>query len=105
MGPALAILPTMTTVVLAWLAVVAACTGAALFGQTARTAPRLPLGARLPTRVRRRTGLAVSMAGPWLALLGGAGTAAVTGLWLPAAVGALAGVLLVSAVGLVLVPQ
>jgi hypothetical protein len=86
------------TVVLAWLAVLALCVAAVLFGQTARTAPR---------RRRRRSavgrlGLFLSLSGPWLAVLVGAGAGALTGAWLAAAAGAAAGVVLTSVVGLTL---
>jgi hypothetical protein len=91
----------VVTVVLAWLAVLAVCAAAVLFGQTARTAPRR-------RRFRSRTGrigLFLSLSGPWLAVLAGAGAGALTGAWLVAAAGAAAGVVLSSVVGLSLAPH
>jgi hypothetical protein len=91
----------VVTVVLAWLAVLAVCVAAVLFGQTARTAPR--------GRQRRsgagRLGLFLSLSGPWLAVLVGAGAGALTDAWLAAAVGAAVGVILCSVVGLSLAPH
>ncbi|SDY15571.1 hypothetical protein SAMN05661080_02495 [Modestobacter sp. DSM 44400] len=90
----------MTTAVLAWLAVAAACTGAVLFGHTARTAP-----VRGPRPTATRVGLAVSLSGPWLAVLLSAAGGALTGQWLVAAVAALVGVLVAAVVGLALDPS
>ena len=91
----------MLTVVLAWLAALAVCLAAVLFGQTARTAPR---GGRRRSRAGR-IGLFLSLSGPWLALLAGAGVGALTGAWLVAAAGAGAGVVLTSVAGLTLAPH
>jgi hypothetical protein len=91
----------MTTAVLAWLTVAAACIAAALFGQTARTAPRSTTRTRLSTRI----GLVLSMSGPWAAVVLAAVGGAVTGQWLFAAVAALAGVVVVALMGLALAPQ
>ena len=87
------------TTVLAWLAVVAVCVAAALFGQTARTssAPRGSAG--------RRIGMVLSMSGPWLAVLLAVVGGALTGEWLVAATVALVGVLVVTLVGLLLTPR
>jgi hypothetical protein len=92
----------MTTAMLAWLTVAAVCTAAVLFGQTARTAPARR--AR-PAPRTARIGLAVSLSGPWLAVLLGAAGGAVTGRWLLAAVAALVGVLVAAVLGLVLAPR
>jgi hypothetical protein len=91
----------VVTVVLAWSAVVAVCVAALLFGQTARTAPRRR--GRRPRR--RRIGLFLSLSGPWLAVLLGAGAGALTGAWLAAAAGAAAGVVLTAVVGFILAPH
>jgi hypothetical protein len=90
----------VVTVVLAWLAVLAVCVAAVLFGQTARLGPRRGRRSR-----RRRVGLFLSLSGPWLAVLGGAAAGALTGAWLAAAVGAGAGVLLTALVGFLLSPH
>ena len=90
----------MVTVVLAWLAVLAVCVAAVLFGQTARTAPRRRRRSR-----RRRAGLFVSLSGPWLALLAGAGGGVFTGAWLVAAAGAGAGVVVTAVAGFLLAPH
>ena len=91
----------MLTVVLAWLAVVALLVAAVLFGQTARTSTR-----RRRRRSRaRRVGLFLSLSGPWLAVLGGVATGAVTGHWLLAAAVAGCGILLTAVAGLVLRPR
>ena len=91
----------MTTVVLAWGAALGVCVAAVLFGHTARTAPRR---ARRPT-AGRRTGLLLSLSGPWLALGGAVVLGALTGEWLTAAAVAAAGVLVVALVGLLLTPR
>jgi hypothetical protein len=88
------------TVVLAWLAVLAVCVAAVLFGQTARTR----------RRPRRRTpvgrlGLFLSLSGPWLAVLAAAAVGAVTGAWLVAAAGAACGVVLAAVLGVLLSPR
>jgi hypothetical protein len=92
------------TVALAWTAVLATAAGAALFGQTARTGVRRP-ARRRRTAVRARLGMAVSLSGPWVALLAGAGAAAATGAWTAAAAGTLAAVVAVAAAGLALTPR
>ena len=86
--------------VLAWLAVLAVCAAAVLFGQTARTAPRSRRRSR-----RRRIGLFVSLSGPWLAVLAGAVAGALSGTWLVAAAGAGAGVVLTAVGGYLLAPH
>jgi hypothetical protein len=90
----------VVTVVLAWLAVLAVCVAAVLFGQTARLGPR-----RWRRSRRRRVGLFVSLSGPWLAVLGGAAAGAVTGAWLAAAAWAGAGVVLTALAGFLLSPH
>ena len=88
------------TVVVAWLAVLAVCVAAVLFGQTARTDRR-----RRPRSAAARVGLFVSLSGPWLALLGAAGAGAVTGAWLMAAAAGACGVVVATLVGVVLLPR
>jgi hypothetical protein len=88
------------TVVLAWLAVLAVCAGAVLFGQTARTRRR-----RRRRSPAARLGLFVSLSGPWLVVLAAAGAGAVTGAWLIAAAVAAWGVVLAAVVGLLLSPS
>ncbi len=90
----------MLTVVLAWLAVLALCVAAVLFGQSTRTTPR--------RRRRSRTGrigLFLSLSGPWLSVLGAAAAGAVTGAWLAAAAAAACGVVLTAVLGFVLSPR
>lgn len=87
------------TTALAWLGVTAACVGAVLFGQTARTAPAR--GAR-PAPRTSRIGLVVSLSGPWLAVLLALTGGVLTGQWL---VAALVGVVVAAAAGLVLAPD
>lgn len=87
----------MLTVVLAWLAALAVCVAAVLFGQAARTSPR-----RRRRSPAGRVGLFLSLSGPWLALLGAAGAGAATGAWLVAAAGAACGVVLTAVAGFVL---
>jgi hypothetical protein len=89
------------TVVLAWLAVLAVCGAAVLFGQIARTAPR---AGRRRSRAGR-IGLFLSLSGPWLAVLLGAAGGALTGAWLAAAAAAVAGVVLTCVLGLILAPH
>jgi hypothetical protein len=89
----------VSTVVLAWLAVLATCVAAVRFGQIARTAPRRRRRSRAA-----RIGLFVSLSGPWLAVLGAAGAGAVSGAWLAAAAGGACGVALSAVVGLALSP-
>jgi hypothetical protein len=89
------------TVVAAWLAVVAICTAAVVFGQTARTARRR----RRRTARAARVGLFLSLSGPWLALLGGVGAGAVTGAWLVAAAVAACAIVATALVGLTLFPR
>ena len=90
----------MTTVVLAWGAALGVCAGAVLFGQTARTAPR-----RGRRSTARRTGLLLSLSGPWLALAAAAALGALTGEWLTAAAVAAAGICAVALAGLLLTPR
>lgn len=90
----------MFTVVLAWLAVLAVCVAAVLFGQTARTAPRRRRRSRAD-----RIGLVVSLLGPWLAVLLGLGYAALTGAWLQAAAAGAVGVVVAAIVGGTLHPH
>jgi hypothetical protein len=88
------------TVVGAWLAALAVCVAAAIFGQTARLAPRRRRRSR-----GARVGLFLSLSGPWLAVLLGACAGAVTGAGLVAAAIAAMGVVLVALVGLSLRPR
>jgi len=87
-------------VVLAWLAVLAVCVAAVLFGQTARVGPRRRRRSR-----RRRIGLFVSLSGPWLAVVAGVAAGALSGAWLVAAAGAAAGVVLTAVAGFLLSPH
>jgi hypothetical protein len=88
-------------VVVAWLAVLALCVAAVLFGQTARLRPH-----RSRPRARAaRVGLFLSLSGPWLAVVVAAGGGALTGAWLPAAALGAAGVVLTMLVGLSLDPR
>ena len=91
----------MVTVVLAWLAVLAVCVAAFLFGQTVRTSRRRK---RRRTRTQR-VGLFLSLSGPWLAVLAAAVAGAITGAWLVAAAAGAAGVVLVAVVGFALSPH
>ena len=90
------------TVAVAWLAALAVCLAAVLFGQTARTAP-----ARRRRRRSRaaRIGLFLSLSGPWMALLAGAGVGAATGAWIAAAAGAACGGVGTALAGLTLRPR
>jgi hypothetical protein len=88
------------TEVLAWLAALAVCVAAYLFGLTART------GRRRRRRSRaRRVGLFLSLSGPWLAVLCAAGVGAATGRWLAAAAVAAIGVVVAALVGFTLAPR
>jgi hypothetical protein len=93
--------PAVVLVVLAWVAVLAVCVAAYLFGHTARTSRR---------RRRRRSpagriGLFLSLSGPWLAVIGAAVLGAVTGGWLVAAAVGAIGVVVAALVGLTLSPH
>jgi hypothetical protein len=88
------------TVVLAWLATLAVCVAAVLFGQTSRAGRR-----RRRRTARARVGLFVSLSGPWLAVLVAAGAGAVTGAWLVAAAAGACGVVVAAVVGLLLAPR
>jgi hypothetical protein len=90
------------TVLLAWLAALAVCGAALLFGQTARTARR-----RRRRRRRRgaRLGLFLSLSGPWLAVLSAVTVGAVTGAWLAAAAVAACGAVVLAVAGLALNPH
>jgi hypothetical protein len=88
------------TVVLAWLAVLAVCVGAVLFGQTARAGRR-----RRRRSPSARLGLFVSLSGPWLVVLAAAGAGAVTGDWLRAAAAAVCGIAAAALAGLLLAPR
>jgi len=90
----------VVTAILAWLAVLAVCLAAVLFGQTARTGPRRRRRSR-----RRRIGLFVSLSGPWLAVVAGVAAGALTGAWLVAAAGAGLGVVLTALAGFLLSPH
>ena len=83
----------MFTVVVAWLAVLAVCVAAILFGQTARGRPRR----RSPAA---RIGLFVSRSGPWMVTVLAAAVGAATGAWLPAAAVGAAGIVVAAVVGL-----
>ena len=90
----------MLTVVLAWLATLAVCVAAVLFGQSGRTAPRR--GQRSRTG---RIGLVLSLSGPWLSVLAAAAAGAATGAWLVAAAAGATGVVLTAVIGFVLSPR
>ena len=92
----------MLTVVVAWMAVLAVCLAAVLFGQTVRTAPRRRRGRRSRAA---RIGLFLSLSGPWLALLAGAGAGAVTGAWLVVAAATACGIAATALAGLTLRPH
>jgi hypothetical protein len=93
--------PDVFTVVLAWLAVLAVCVAAVLFGQTARTAS----GRRRRRSRVSRLGLFISLSGPWLVVLAAVAAGAVTGAWLVAAAAGACGVALTAIVGLTLCPR
>ena len=86
--------------VLAWLAVLAVCVAAYLFGQTTRTNRR-----RRRRSCAGRLGLFLSLSGPWLTALLAAGVGALTGRWLAAAAVGACGVALVAIVGASLHPH
>ena len=90
----------MVTVVLAWLAVLAVCLAAAVFGQSVRTAPRRRRRSR-----SGRIGLFLSLSGRWLSVLGAAAAGALTGAWLVAAAAGACGVVVCAVVGFVLSPR
>ena len=87
----------MLTVVLAWLAVLAVCVAAVLFGQSVRTAPRRHRRSRAG-----RVGLFLSLSGPWLSVLLAGLAGALTGAWLAAAAAGACGVVLTALVGFLL---
>ncbi len=93
----------MFTVIVAWLAVLAVCVAAVLFGQTARTAPRRRRRRR-PRSRSSRIGLFLSLSGPLLVLLAGAAAGALTGAWLPAAASTAGGIVLIALAGVALNP-
>jgi hypothetical protein len=95
-----AILPGVTTVVLAWGAVGCVCVGAVVFGQTARSAP-----GRRRRSPARRLGLLLSLSGPWLVVVAAMAGGALTGAWLSAAAAGAAGVVVVALAGLALTPR
>jgi len=84
------------TVVVAWLAVLAVCVAAVLFGQTARGRPRR----RRRRATAARIGLFVSRSGPWMVTVLAAAVGAATGAWLPAAAVGAAGIVVAAVVGL-----
>jgi hypothetical protein len=90
----------VVTVVLAWLAVLAVCVAAVLFGQSTRTAPRRRRRSRAG-----RVGLFLSLSGPWLSVLVAATAGALTGAWLVAAAAGACGVVLTGLVGFLLSPR
>ncbi|SOE00689.1 hypothetical protein [Blastococcus haudaquaticus] len=87
----------MLLVVLAWLAVLAVCVAAVLFGQSTRTAPRRRRRSRTA-----RLGLFLSLSGPWLAVMGAAAAGAATGVWMAAAATAACGVVVTAVLGFAL---
>jgi len=84
----------VVTEVLAWLAVLAVCVAAVLFGQTVRAAPR-----RRRRSAAGRIGLFLALSGPWLVLVGAAVAGALTGGWIVAAAAGAGGIVAVEAVG------
>ncbi len=90
----------MLTVVVAWLAVLAVCVAAVVFGQSTRTAPRRRRRSRAG-----RIGLFLSLSGPWLSVLVAAAVGAATGAWLAAAAAAACGIVVTAVVGYVLSPR
>ena len=89
------------TVVLAWLAVLAVCVGR---GAVRPDRPHRAARTTAPSRARR-IGLFLSLSGPWLAVLAGAGAGLLSGAWLLAAAGAAVGVVVTAAVGFILAPH
>jgi hypothetical protein len=90
----------VVTVLLAWLAVLALCVAAVLFGQATRAAPRRRRRSRAG-----RIGLFLSLSGPWLSVLGAAAAGALTGAWLLAAAAGACGVVVTGLVGFMLSPR
>jgi hypothetical protein len=90
----------VVTVILAWLAVLAVCVAAVLFGQSTRAAPRRRRRSRAG-----RVGLFLSLSGPWLSVVVAAAAGALTGAWLVAAAAAACGVVLTAVVGFLLSPR
>ncbi|RBY94064.1 hypothetical protein DQ244_01475 [Blastococcus sp. TBT05-19] len=88
----------MLTVVAAWLAVLAVCAAAALFGHSARVSDSRSAAVQ-------RAGLFLSRGGPWLAGLAAVGGGAATGAWLPAAALGAVAVTVVAVLGLGLAPH
>lgn len=94
----------MVTVVLAWLAVLAVCVAAVLFGQSTRTSTRTA-PRRRPRSRAGRVGLFLSLSGPWLSVVLAAAAGAFTGAWLVAAAGGACGVVLTALAGFLLSPR
>jgi hypothetical protein len=90
----------VVTVVLAWLAVLAVCVAAVVFGQSTRAAPRRRRRSRAG-----RVGLFLSLSGPWLSVVVAAAAGALTGAWLVAAAAAACGVVLTALAGFLLSPR
>jgi hypothetical protein len=90
----------VVTVLLAWLAVLAVCVAAVLFGQSTRTAPRRRRRSRAG-----RVGLFLSLSGPWLSVVVAAAAGALTGAWRVAAAAAACGIVLTAVVGFLLSPR
>jgi hypothetical protein len=90
----------VVTVLLAWLAVLAVCVAAVLFGQSTRTAPLRRRRSRAG-----RVGLFLSLSGPWLSVVVAAAAGALTGAWLVAAAAAACGIVLTAVVGFLLSPR
>jgi hypothetical protein len=90
----------VVTVVLAWLAVLAVCVAAFVFGQSVRTAPRRKRRSRAG-----RIGLFLSLSGPWLSVLVAAAAGALTGAWLLAAAAGACGVVVCAVAGFLLSPR
>jgi hypothetical protein len=90
----------VVTVILAWLAVLAVCVAAVLFGQSTRAAPRRRRRSRAG-----RVGLFLSLSGPWLSVVVAAAAGALTGAWLVAAAAAACGVVLTALAGFLLSPR